>query len=925
MSLRLSLEIQGLSTDEPVTVALDGQGQEWVHHQTSQPRGQLSDPERLGGEADPDDPMDLGGSEHSLSCGCGAPRSAPSTVGSSGSTFSSRSTFTSSAAPPTSGFIIVSLSSLVPSSDAQDLYCLADTLGLEGLKQVLLRFHRPDSEPAITSRRAEKDDATSSNGYSAGQNPCRSAKRTSLEDLERRATRSRWRPRRSLRSYWRVAGPTQTPKLRWGREATPASGLGYSTAELARSFVEQLNALREVDLAYQELAASDPTSLESMPSAEEFSDFQFYLDPSPLGIDARWARNRLNGIGEAGKITVADLEQGWILDHEDLVDAAANPLIHGENRHGVGTYRGHHGTAVLGEIAAKEGNRRGVIGIVSNAGRVVVASHFRSEGTLQQASNSRVADAIVALTTGNNPPLEAGDVLLLEVQRGGLPTTVDPLDFDAVRLAVANGVIVVEAAGNGGFDLDRLAKTVDGRSFDRRHGDFRDSGSIMVGAAHAAVPHNRAPYSNHGTRIDCFGWGDRVMTAGYGGYLSDDAEHSIYSDNFSGTSAAAPMIVGAAVLIQSVYRENAAPEMLGDDLEGHHESWRRLSPQQMRSLLSDPRSGTPQGPDVRGRIGVMPDLRAILDETLGIVPKVYLRDHLGDSGQTPRAQWTCTSPDIIVTNQTANVEQFGEGSGTENDPHLGFNLARHDNKQLFVRLRNRGLRPAEDARVTVYSAPISTLATPDRWQRLGHTELHEPSIPQGDTLAVRKVSMEDQLSSGSLDDEGYCLVAVAEHRGSAEGPVPCSAANFNWRKYLAMMRNQGNVVVRNVHRLTCGPLAVFKVNGTPDQPRTFEFEVIQRLPIGVTVRLTAQVGLALKMSRGRLWKVQRSSDDQMTLHLPKQPRFSLGKVTLPSGILFPCHFALAGSGLAPGHSLALRQLYRGQEVGRITWCFPAGG
>jgi hypothetical protein len=40
-----------------------------------------------------------------------------------------------------------------------------------------------------------------------------------------------------------------------------------------------------------------------------------------------------------------------------------------------------------------------------------------------------------------------------------------------------------------------------------------------------------------------------------------------------------------------------------------------LSPLQMRSLLSDPATGTAQGRGVAGNIGVMPDLRAIIENT----------------------------------------------------------------------------------------------------------------------------------------------------------------------------------------------------------------------------------------------------------------------------------------------------------------------
>ena len=49
----------------------------------------------------------------------------------------------------------------------------------------------------------------------------------------------------------------------------------------------------------------------------------------------------------------------------------------------------------------------------------------------------------------------------------------------------------------------------------------------------------------------------------------------------------------------------------------------------------------------------------------------------------------------------------------------------------------------------------------------------------------------------------------------------------------------------------------------------------------------------------------RTDDDEATLHLPRLPRFRLGRVTLPAGIYFPCRFALTpAAGLRRGHSLA---------------------
>ena len=141
---------------------------------------------------------------------------------------------------------------------------------------------------------------------------------------------------------------------------------------------------------------------------------------------------------------MVDLEQGWRLGHEDLAGKAPT-LIFNSNRDGVGGDVGNHGTAVMGEIAADD-NTRGVVGIAPSVASLRATSHFDGTTALH------VADAAIAAL----PSMNAGDVLLLEVQRGAqlLPTETDIGDFDAVRLASARGIIVVEAAGNGNMDLD---------------------------------------------------------------------------------------------------------------------------------------------------------------------------------------------------------------------------------------------------------------------------------------------------------------------------------------------------------------------------------------------------------------------------------------------------------------------------------------
>jgi subtilisin family serine protease len=355
--------------------------------------------------------------------------------------------------------------------------------------------------------------------------------------------------------------------------------------------LQRLEALDEVDLVYKELAVSDPGGKSGCdprvnPTDDPYFKAQGYLEAAPLGIDARWVWNQANGVGEG--VALIDLEQGWILDHEDL--ACKSPtLLYGDNRHGVGTYRGDHGAAVLGEVVAVD-NRIGVVGIAPGVTSVRVVSHYDAEtGTVLH-----VADAIVAATNA----LSAGDVLLLEVQRNYLPTEVDDVDFEAIRLAVARGIIVVEAAGNGGDDLDNYTNPAGERILNRTDSKFRESGAIMVGAAQSPLPHDRASFSNYGSRIDCYGWGENIVTCGYGNLDAGFGESSTYTNTFGGTSGASPMVTGAALLLQGMYQAATG---------------KRLSPTQMRELLSNPATGTPQGRNVAGHIGVMPNLRAIVE------------------------------------------------------------------------------------------------------------------------------------------------------------------------------------------------------------------------------------------------------------------------------------------------------------------------
>ncbi len=328
------------------------------------------------------------------------------------------------------------------------------------------------------------------------------------------------------------------------------------------------------------------------------SPYQRYLEAAPEGIDAKYAWRQQGGDG-AGQ-EVIDLEGGWTLDHEDLID------------HGAKTLYGQiidascaHGTRVLGVICATD-NRKGGVGIAPNVQSVNAVSHSGDATNIPEA----ILAAVQALPFGGVLALEAAAYwtkLALE-----LPVETDRAVFDNVRLATAAGIAVVEAAGNWNKDLDDedLAGFVDGDGKSMLYRDsrnFSDSGAILVGSAWArqpvagaVTPWSRRPDSNYGSRIDCFGWGENVDTADS---KTDPATGypttADYTFTFDGTSSATAIVAGAALSVQGMAKLSAT-------------FGARLSPKDLRRVLSDKTNGnTPTLNPPADKIGVMPNLAAI--------------------------------------------------------------------------------------------------------------------------------------------------------------------------------------------------------------------------------------------------------------------------------------------------------------------------
>lgn len=305
---------------------------------------------------------------------------------------------------------------------------------------------------------------------------------------------------------------------------------------------------------------------------------QGYLEAAPEGIGARLAWRH----GKGGGTKLAVIERGWKLPHRDVpkleASGAADWVIANVTGHDH-DFRGH-GTAVLGILAALH-NRTGCDGIAPDVDKIYPVSLWEDVDSY---------DVEIAVQRALKK-LGPGDVLLIVAQadlgdgKGLVPVEAIDEVFTKIKEATDRGITVVEAAGNGSRNLDGLP------TLQRTGGaQFRDSGAILVGAAQGDNPRMRHHESNHGSRIDCFAWGERVYTTGDG---RNGDEPGDFTAEFGGTSAAAAMVAGAALLLQSIARKSfLAP----------------LKPADLRTVLSA--YGTPCE---RGQaIGIMPDLEAVV-------------------------------------------------------------------------------------------------------------------------------------------------------------------------------------------------------------------------------------------------------------------------------------------------------------------------
>jgi len=291
-----------------------------------------------------------------------------------------------------------------------------------------------------------------------------------------------------------------------------------------------------------------------LPNPPNYQSQQGYLNPAtpaPAGVDALYAWTQPGGTGTG--VTICDLEYSWNYNHADVTKAlgsqintnVADPF--GDN---------NHGTAVIGEIVS-DNNGWGTTGICYGSNLKTCGTYYGLPTPVWNVPGA------LAVAIAN---LNAGDIILIEQQwdytggGGYVPiewwTNYSPnaqtnnAVYSAIVTAIANGIHVVEAGGNGNINTGAMTW-------------YGNSGAVIVGAGGAytggVYPEGnlqRLSFSSYGPRFDMQGWGENVFTTGYGTYYNLEGVNYYYRADFNGTSSASPIVAGAFACAEGYYLAN---------------------------------------------------------------------------------------------------------------------------------------------------------------------------------------------------------------------------------------------------------------------------------------------------------------------------------------------------------------------------------
>lgn len=300
---------------------------------------------------------------------------------------------------------------------------------------------------------------------------------------------------------------------------------GRDEAALSRA----LRALPGVRWAHPDLLLPlQPTSLPDDPFAPD----QWHLEnvgQRGWAVDADIDAERAWALALGGGM-VAIIDEGVDLLHADLDVVPGRDYVEGDDDPSPGD--GPHGTAAAGLAAAIGGNGVGITGVAQQA----------------QVYGIRLLGGSTSLRDMRASFIEATDAGAGVLSNSwGFNNGCDRYDTYA---AIADGVQYAEDNGRGG--LGAVVVISAGNGDCDNSGDGLLAHPLVVGVAASDGNDRREGYSSYGTGVDITAPSGGVLSAdltgspGYGSWAGDPD----YAD-FSGTSASAPIVAGALLVMFS--------------------------------------------------------------------------------------------------------------------------------------------------------------------------------------------------------------------------------------------------------------------------------------------------------------------------------------------------------------------------------------
>jgi acylphosphatase len=308
--------------------------------------------------------------------------------------------------------------------------------------------------------------------------------------------------------------------------------LYFPGEEDTKKIAEELNKLPQVERAVAISGFLPPQVSDPLVGNSD----QVVLDPH-TNIENQWyihrtKANKAWNMASGAGVVIADIDWGYRLSHIDLnahidFSRAYNSFDGGTN---VSWGDVSHGTAVMG-IAGGVANNAGMAGVAYNSVLWPIQGNSGPGQSLGGSSWARAIDWVTSTSSNNRRK-----VIILEVQTNSFGNIeMVPSVNAAIRHAIAQGVVVCVAAGNGNRDA----------SLDDANNPIPETGSILVGAtAYHATENRRAGFSNFGPRITVSAPGD----AGHDLTCASTGD-TAYRNGFGGTSGATPKVAGTVALM----------------------------------------------------------------------------------------------------------------------------------------------------------------------------------------------------------------------------------------------------------------------------------------------------------------------------------------------------------------------------------------